>query len=138
MLAFGQLLKNSTLQSRLSLFLIVAAEISVRFIEDQLSVRPHCCKERLIVLVQILKPNFRLRMRWCNVWNHLSVTRTSRDGFKGVCNSSRTLVLLQSPCNFTRIDAEHNTENGLFSFLRATSTTMQTTMAPMDSIHVVA
>jgi len=62
MLAFGQLLKNSTLQSRLSLFLIVAAEISVRFIEDQLSVRPHCCKERLIVLVQILKPNFRLRI----------------------------------------------------------------------------
>ena len=35
-----------------------------------------------------------------------------------------------------RLD-RHNTENGLFSFLRATSTTMQTTMAPMDSIHVV-
>ena len=31
----------------------------------------------------------------------------------------------------------HNSQFGLFSFLRATSTTMQTTMAPMGSIHVV-
>ena len=35
------------------------------------------------------------------------------------------------------LKSSHNTENGLFSFLRATSTTMQTTMAPMGSIHVV-